>query len=55
MEHECLAPILFETALTLTYYISILKVLKKQAARFLAFHELPHFMVIRGNLSLGME
>ena len=50
MDYERLAQILFKTVLTLNIFS--VKVPKNRVARFVAFHELPHFRVLRGNLSL---
>jgi hypothetical protein len=48
MDYERLAQILFKPALT--YNTFSVKVPKNQAARYLAFEELLHFRVLRGNL-----
>ena len=44
MDYERLAQILFKTVLTLNMFS--VKVLKNQAARYLAFEELHHFRVL---------
>ena len=49
MDYERLAQILFKTVLTLNIFS--VKVPKNQAARYLAFEELPHFRVLRGSIS----